>query len=311
VLAGLLFLLARTLGVGEDDGDDVAQVDVPNVVEQLFADAERLLEAQGFEVVRVDEEVADANQVDRVIRQDPEGGVRVDEGSEIELVVGTQNLLEIPDLTGSTPDLAEQTLRQLGFTGPLSQVPEDNDDVEENQIIRTEPPAGTEAAANAPITLIISGGPGQVAVPQIATGNGACDVNEAFGVLDEAGFAPQQRETPSEDIEEGCIVGTDPPAGTEIDNGSQVFVVVSSGPATTSVPPVVGLSEDAAISALEDAGFVVSVEREATDAEDPGTVIDQSPSGNSEAAPGAPVTIVVAEAPDEGPTTTTIPDVGD
>jgi serine/threonine-protein kinase len=312
VLAGLLFLLARTLGVGEDGGDDVTQVDVPNVVDQLFTDAEALLTAQGFEVDRVDEQVNDPAQFDRVIRQDPGGGERIDEGSEIELVVGTPNLIQVPNLAGSTPDLALQTLQGLGFTGPVEQVDEDSEDVEEGLIIRTEPEGGEEIAANAPIRLVVSSGPPQVPVPAIATGNSACGdeaVNAAFADLSAAGFTPQSRTTPSNDIDEGCIVGTDPPGGTELDTGTTVFVVTSSGPSTESVPPVVGLSEDAAVAALEDAGFDVAVERrDPAEGEEPNTVVDQDPPGNEQAEPGSTVTIVVTnEAPDEGPP----PDVGD
>src|SRR5690242_18893247 len=42
VLAGLLFLLSKTLGLGEDDdgGETVAEVEVPRVVDQLFTDAQ-------------------------------------------------------------------------------------------------------------------------------------------------------------------------------------------------------------------------------------------------------------------------------
>ena len=300
VLAGLLYLLARTLGVGDDDGggETVAQVEVPSVVDQLFSDAQALLEAQGFEVVRVDEEVTNAEQIDVVIRQDPDGGIRVDEGSEVELVVGTQNLLEVPDLTGSTPDLAQQTLTQLGFTGALTQQDEESEEVEEGQIIRTDPPAGTEAAANAPIVLFVSTGPPNVPVPAVS----GCDVNAAFATLSQAGFTPQQRQTPSNDVEEGCIIGTDPPGGTELEDGATVFVVVSSGPATEAVPPVVGLDQAAAEQAIRDAGFEVAVQtRPAEGNETPGTVVEQSPGGNAEAEPGSTVTITVAEATDEGP----------
>ena len=306
VLAGLLYLLAQSLGVGEDDGggEDVAELEVPRVVGELFSDAERLLEAQGFDVERVDEEVTDAAQVDRVIRQSPEGGIRVEEGSEIELVVGTQNLLQMPDVTGSTPDLALQTLTEFGFTGAISQEDEANEDVEEGQIVRTEPPAGTEVAPNTAIVLFVSTGPPQAPVPAVE----GCDVNAAFAEVSAAGFTPQSRETPSNDVEEGCIVGTDPPAGTELEDGATVFVVTSSGPATEAVPPVVGLEEAGAHQALTDAGFEVAVERRpAQGNETPGTVVDQNPPGNAEAEPGSTVTIVVAEESDEGPP----PDVGD
>jgi len=305
VLVGLLYLLARTLGVGEDDGDDVAQVEVPRVVDRTFDEAERILTDAGFDVERVDEQVIDPAQVDLVIRQSPEGGIRVDEGSTVELVVGTQNLIEVPDLEGSTPDLAVEQLRQLGFTALPRVVEEASEDVEAGQIIRTEPAAGEEASSTAVITLIVSSGPPAVPVPAVT----GCDVNAAFATLSEAGFVPQQQQSPSNDVDEGCIVGTDPPGGTELPSGSTVAVVVSSGPATETVPPVIGLDQAAAEEAIRDAGFDVAVEtRPAEPGEEPGTVVDQDPGGNAEAEPGSTVTIVVAE--DAGPSTT-IPDVGD
>jgi eukaryotic-like serine/threonine-protein kinase len=294
VLAGLLFLLARALGIGEDDDTpEVVEVEVPRVVDLPVEQARQILTTAGFAVVETPEEVADAAQVGVVIEQDPESGIRVEQGSEVEILVGTQNLLPMPDLTGSTPDEAVNILRELGFTATPSVTEEDNEEVEAGVIIRTEPPGGQEVAADAPINFIVSSGPPPVPVPNVAT----LTESDAVDAVEAADLVPQVRQEASGDVNEGRVIRTEPAAGTPVERGSTVVIVVSSGPQTVPVPDVVGLDEESARSALEGAGFRVEVQTESVPIADPsaGTVIEQSPQGNSQAEPGATVTITVAQ----------------
>ncbi|MGQ0671041.1 MAG: Stk1 family PASTA domain-containing Ser/Thr kinase [Actinomycetota bacterium] len=62
------------------------------------------------------------------------------------------------------------------------------------------------------------------------------------------------------------------------------------------VPSVVGFTQEAATSTLENEGFEVVPEPKASD-EDPGTVIEQDPPGGELAPEGSKVTIIVAKAP--------------
>ena len=99
-------------------------------------------------------------------------------------------------------------------------------------------------------------------------------------------------------VADGRVIRTDPAAGTLADNGATIRIFVSTGPAQVTVPPVEGLGEGAAITALENAGFNVSVVRESLTDGDPniGRVISQNPAGNSNAAAGSTVQITVGEA---------------
>jgi serine/threonine-protein kinase len=73
-----------------------------------------------------------------------------------------------------------------------------------------------------------------------------------------------------------------------------VTLVVSDGPASATVPSVVGSSEDNAIAALEAQGFQVDTQdQEVIDPSQDGKVISQSPSGGSDQDAGSTVTIVV------------------
>jgi eukaryotic-like serine/threonine-protein kinase len=101
----------------------------------------------------------------------------------------------------------------------------------------------------------------------------------------------------------GTVLETQPVASTRVEAGSTVVLVVSSGP--VDVPDVVGLGEDEATNRLEDAGFRVNVEEDASTPAEPGEVLRQDPTG--QAPEGATVTIVVSryeepEEPTEDPT---------
>ena len=120
VLVGLLLLLAQTLGVGEDDGTPTSRRSpCPTSSTWRRPTPAPQLEAQGFVVEpRIAEEVADAAQVGIVVDQDPDGGDprrrRVHRGDHAS---GPRTRCAMPNLAGSTPDQARNTLQGLGFTG--------------------------------------------------------------------------------------------------------------------------------------------------------------------------------------------------
>lgn len=66
-----------------------------------------------------------------------------------------------------------------------------------------------------------------------------------------------------------------------------------SGPAQTKVPDVVGFPEDQAVRLLQNSGFTVVRNTEFSQSYPPGTVVRQSPKGDTEVAPGSIVTIWV------------------
>jgi serine/threonine-protein kinase len=293
VLAGLLWLLASTLGVFDQDDTGVEQVAVPPVVGLPVEQARQVLDEAGLEVSETAEQVADPAQVGIVLSQNPENGIRVDEGTTVTIVVGSQNTFPMPNLAGSTPEQARNTLAGLGFTGEFRETPQDSTEVEEGLIIATEPATGEQVATTATITLIVSAGPPQTAVPPCEGRTGG----ECADLLTQAGFTPEVVEESSGSVPAGQVIRTEPAGGSMADNGTTVRVVVSAGPAVVEVPPVVGLAEGTAVNTLEGAGFQVTVERQAVSAGSPddGNVMAQNPAANATAEAGSTVTIVVGD----------------
>ncbi|MBA3328937.1 MAG: Stk1 family PASTA domain-containing Ser/Thr kinase [Solirubrobacterales bacterium] len=101
------------------------------------------------------------------------------------------------------------------------------------------------------------------------------------------------------------VVGQNPGPNEVADEGSEVTITVSDGPAIRAVPDVAGEGRRTARRTLRAAGFEVR-ERRAFSAEvRVNRVIEQSPSGSSQAEQGSTVTITVSRGPEQA----TVPSV--
>lgn len=94
------------------------------------------------------------------------------------------------------------------------------------------------------------------------------------------------------EIEPGIIIRQDPPPGTDLPFDSDVTVWVSAGPAIIAVPNVEGMSESDAVAELEEAGFEVIVEREASETIPEGSAIRTEPVDEAEV--GGTVTVFIS-----------------
>lgn len=119
-------------------------------------------------------------------------------------------------------------------------------------------------------------------------------VAEAKQALRSVGLSFSLTKVPSSKPE-GTVLGQSPAAGAKVRRGTVIALRVSTGPALANVPDVVGLAEAEARAALEDAGFQVAVVDQPTaDSSQDGVVVDQAPSGSTDAREGSTVTITVA-----------------
>ena len=72
------------------------------------------------------------------------------------------------------------------------------------------------------------------------------------------GLKVEVEEEMSDDVEAGRVIRTDPPAGEEVEEGSTVLLVVSSGPDQLQIPDVRGKTQQEAIDQLEELGLKVT-----------------------------------------------------
>ncbi len=284
ILAGLLFLIARNFGGGDDDPELIS---VPGVIGQPVAAAEKTLAEAGFEVTKVYE--PSDQPVDQVISQDPGAGEEAEDGSIVALTLSQgPEKVEVPEVKGLTVDEATQELTALEFVP--NPVAVENDDVEEGLVIDTDPPAGTEAGKGSTVTINYSQGPDAIPIPDV---KGQSE-NDARNTLAGQGFTGniQAQQEASNDVPQGQVIRTDPPAGTEAAADGAITLFVSSGPGQVGVPNVVGATEENARSQLSN--FNVRVrEQNTNDPSQDRIVLSQNPPGGSQAKQGSDVTLVV------------------
>ena len=120
---------------------------------------------------------------------------------------------------------------------------------------------------------------------------------EADAALKAVGLVGQPGDDVSDDkVDAGKVAAQNPAAGATAKAGDTVTYQLSKGPETTSVPSVVGMTQDQATKKLQDAGFTVTVKNADSDSVEKGKVISQSPS-SGRAAKGSTVTITVSTGP--------------
>lgn len=108
-------------------------------------------------------------------------------------------------------------------------------------------------------------------------------------------LVPVSVEEANADVAEGNVVRTDPEAGTSVNPEHEVTVYVSIGQEMSTVPTLVGLSQEAATQALSQAGLQLGTVTSRNDASlAAGIVISATPTAGEEIATGTSVDLVVA-----------------
>jgi eukaryotic-like serine/threonine-protein kinase len=235
VLGILLWLVAQEILGGNEQQPTL--VTVPDVEGQPLREAQDALEAEGLKwtiVRRVEDTEAEPGSV---LDQNPQAGDRVEPGTEIELTVAKTATETIPtDLAGQPADDVVATLQALGFTDVTTQT-EESAEFDEGQVIRTEPPEGTEdVPLDSTITVFVSSGAGTVTVPEVRCQSFTSAQNE----LERAGLnGVIDNETV--ELNPQCptsnkVADQDPDPGAEVEPGSTV-TLYGGEPTESPSPP--------------------------------------------------------------------------
>lgn len=104
------------------------------------------------------------------------------------------------------------------------------------------------------------------------------DREEAISMIQDAGFTYSIEQAPSDSITKGYVISTEPVAGAAADEGSEIKIIISTGPQAvmTKVPQLKGLSKQAAIDKIESSNLSIGTISTADSDLDAGTVIDQN-----------------------------------
>ncbi len=230
VLAALGVLAVIALGVGlalSQRGDDTENpaptpVAMPNLVGSTEDEAVQKLSTANLKGAAgepvTNEECPDTPTV---AKQTPAANTQVTADTAITYqLCKAPEKVRVPNLVGSTRDVADQELRQADLKPDFKEV---DSDQPEGRVLKVEK-AGQQVDPGTTITVEISRG-NQVAVPDVVGETQAV----AEGILEQAGFNVNVR-TEQQDGTPGTVVDQDPNANQKRNRGSNVTITVIAEP---------------------------------------------------------------------------------
>ena len=221
------------------------------------------------------------------------------------IVATEEESVKVPDVRGMTYEEAEKELNKhkLGIRKASEEEP--SNDYDKGEVKSQKPGAGEKAKKNSTVTVVISSGEAaeKVEVPNVVDKS----ESEAEKMLQDAGLKVTHTTENSDTVASGNVISSDPAAGTEVDEGTSVTIVVSIGKKQAKVPDIRNMSKADAEAALAAEGLTGSASEDYSDTVSAGNVISQSPEGGTSVEAGSTVNYVVSL----GPKTQTVevPDV--
>ncbi len=214
-----------------------AQVSVPNVVGLTQAAATTAITGAGLVLGTVTTQSSTTVAAGNVISESPAAGTSVNVGSPINLVVSTGPAkVAVPNVVGLTQAAATTAITGAGLVlGTVTT--QSSTTVAAGNVISESPVAGTSVNVGSAVNLVVSTGPAQVAVPNVVGDTQAA----AATTITTAGLVLGTVTTQSSNtVTAGNVISESPVAGTSVNAGSAVNLVVSSGktgtgPASISV----------------------------------------------------------------------------
>ncbi|WP_058234643.1 Stk1 family PASTA domain-containing Ser/Thr kinase [Devriesea agamarum] len=207
---------------------------------------------------------------------------------------GGSQSVAVPNVVGMTQADARTALNKADLKAQFQEIP--STDVEQGKVISTDPPAGQKADAGSTVKVSISSGPDAVKVPDLSGKTS----DQAQQMLAQAGLKiGTVKEEDSPGTKAGEVIRSEPAAGTQVQQGSQVNILIASG--RIPVPNVVGQTQASAEATLKNAGLKVQVVQSQSSDETPGQVVAQNPdaSNGTTVKIGSTVQITVVVEPSE------------
>ncbi len=209
-----------------------------------------------------------------------------------------------PDVVGKRAAEATQVVNDTGLRlGEVSEIPTDAAPV--GTIISQKPEAGTSLKPDAELSFVLAASPEQSKVPSVE----GMSAEAAAATLAEARLRVYEVASYDAGVAAGFVVAQLPDAGQELQPGEAVAVVVSKGPAPTSVtvPRLTGMQEGDAVTLLKAVGLTARVYRTPDASLTVGEVANQSPLAGTATAPNSSVQVLVSQGAVTG--ALTVPDV--
>jgi len=212
---------------------DSEMVEVPSVVGYSTEEAIRLISDAGLIADTTESKFSNKVEADHIISQNYASGESLKVGFTIKLIVSDGPLLDlVPNVLQQSLDKARVSIENAGFE--IGNIDYTFDDLPKGTVIEQSPKANTRVSDETPIDLIVSQGP-EISTVLIPNLRGSTIV-EAESELSALGLILGSIEYELSDEFDQNIIISNANVGKEVEQGSEVAVVISNGPITLDTP---------------------------------------------------------------------------
>ncbi|MDP2014299.1 MAG: Stk1 family PASTA domain-containing Ser/Thr kinase [Actinomycetota bacterium] len=263
------------------------KIPTPSIVGQSVDQARVLLAKSGLSLEVSGEVFSESIPASIVISSDPEAGADIKEQSAVAVTVSKgPERYTIPATQGQSVEAATAALSALPVEVG-TQVPVFDNTAPAGTIAGTRPAAGSEVKRGSSVDLLVSKGPEPVQIPELI----GKKQQGATAALKSLGLDADITRTYSESVAKGRVMSATPGAGTTVNSGTSVELIVSDGPPPVVVPKLIDMRRRDAIAALTRLGLKAKViSGQATPLN---RVYSQNPAAGTEIPKGSTVTISV------------------
>ncbi|WP_406273179.1 Stk1 family PASTA domain-containing Ser/Thr kinase [Nocardia sp. NBC_00881] len=239
------------------------------------------LQDAGFDT-EIRQKASDTIPVGGVVGSDPSAGSKVTKGSTVAVLV-SNGKPRVPDIhPGDEVSKVNQLIRDAGLQ-PID-AGEESNTAPKGTVARLDPKPGTVLPLGAQVKVFRSKGSKPVRVPDVRGRPTA----EAVKMLTASGITVRENRSQFDrTVEADHVIGTDPAAGTTVQSGDGVALLVSNA---LKMPSVLGTTVGDARSRLEGMGLQVQVSQLARS--DSSVVISQAPAIGANLETGSTVSLV-------------------
>lgn len=212
------------------------------------------------------------------------------------LSTAEQETVPMVNVVGLYKTAAEEQMKKNGFTNYTFQEQTDAT-VEKGYVISQSVDDGTAITKDTAITIVISSGKEMTSVPNVVN----YEDSQATTLLEEAGLKVTHGYAYDDNVEKDHVISSDPVAGTKVEEGSTVKIIVSNGKEQKQVvvPKLEGMSETDAAAKLTELNLVGAPTYEYSDTVKEGQVISQDPAVNTAVDEQSTVSYVVSKGPEK------------
>jgi eukaryotic-like serine/threonine-protein kinase len=260
-------------------------IPAPNVVGQTIEQAEQNLANTEFTLAATERSYSETIPEGVIISTDPAPGDGISPSGTINATIsqGPERYL-VPDVKGASPEAASAAIlaANLAVGGRVEAF---DDTIPSGMVAKTEPKIGSELKPGTTVDLIISKGPKPVEIPRVVGEK----IKMVESQLTDLGLSIQRSNVFSETVPKNTVISIKPKAGTTVNSGTSVDLVVSKGPPPVTVPNLVDMPRKKAIAQLQRLGLKANVQ--VGEVAPLNRVISQSPAAGTEIPKGSTVTI--------------------